>query len=222
MGKYKLSPSKAHIWLDCTLSLLDDTFVETPATVRGTILHEIGEKLILGYDVEARMEKHQLNEYERFNVMKYAETVWEELDKIPNGEIYVENKVTLNIYQNSINMILDALIVGKHEATIVDFKSGNFDIEIEDNKQMLFYSMYVVTAYPHIQKINTIIFQKGKPKKKTLTPEEVIEFFKSKEQVFDDINNDRLSCTPSETVCRFASVEEVKIICAKWIVGGKK
>lgn len=220
--KYKLSPSRAHIWMHCTLSLLDDTFVETPATIRGTIMHEIGEKMILGYDVESLMEKHNLNDYERFNVTRYADTVIEEADKIPNSDLFIENKVTLNIYENSINMILDALIIGETEATIIDYKSGNFDIEVENNYQLFFYAMYVVTAYPHIEKINTIIFQKGRAKKHVLTPKEVIDFFVSKKQVFDDINNDRLSCEPSETVCRFATVPEVKKICAEWIIGGKK
>ena len=45
---YKLSPSKAHRYLQCTKSLEYDTeFVETPWTIRGNILHEFGEKSYL-------------------------------------------------------------------------------------------------------------------------------------------------------------------------------
>lgn len=64
---YKLSPSKAHRFLNCTKSLeFDIPFTETPQTIRGNILHKLGEKMLRNEEILDYIGEHKINEYEIF------------------------------------------------------------------------------------------------------------------------------------------------------------
>ncbi len=98
--EYKLSPSKAHRYLNCTKSLEFDTeFVENAWTIRGTIMHEYGEKKIREDNDIAEFEKeHDFNDYEKFLIDSYAKAVWNEYDLIDATSIHIEEKEPLFIY----------------------------------------------------------------------------------------------------------------------------
>lgn len=216
---YKLSPSKAHRYLECTASLKHDLpFQETPASIRGSELHEAAERLFKEHGDATVLEQYNLNDYERFLINKYVNTIEEEKTKINANKVIVEEKTTINIYNNDINMIIDALIVGKNKAIIIDLKTGNYDVSPEDNAQLLFYGYGAITAYPHIKKLELAIFQKGKLRTTKISKGKVLDFFISKADVFEKISNNELEYTPSEKACKFCDYKNECMARAEWIV----
>lgn len=220
---YKLSPSKAHRYLNCTKSLeFDKEFVETPQTVRGSILHELAEMTLKNEDTLSFIEQHKINEYELYLVNGYAQEVWTEMTKVPNANMIVEEKKPILIYNNNINLIVDCLILGDNTATIFDLKTGNGDVDIEDNEQLYFYAYMVAITYENIENFNLNIYQKGKRKTIEISKEEVFDFFIDKEEVFKQIAENKLTYNPSDKACKFCSIKDTCLVRAKWIIGGKK
>ena len=80
--KYKLSPSKAERFLQCTKSLEFDTeFVETPVTIRGSLLHDIARKMLLEEEWESDIKTYGINDYELYLLTSYVDGVWQEYEK---------------------------------------------------------------------------------------------------------------------------------------------
>lgn len=219
---YKLSPSKAHRFLQCTKSLQFDTeFVETPNTIRGSLLHNFAEMMIRNEDIEKFIQENKINDYELFLVSKYVEAVFEEKRLCESEDIIVEEKRTIRLYGNNINLIMDTLLLGKDTASIIDLKTGNADVDAEDNEQLFFYAYAVTQAYPEYNKIRLSIFQKGKLKTKVVSKDEVLDFFIDKEKVFDMIKQNKLEYNPSDKACKFCAIKKTCKARARWIIGGK-
>jgi len=220
---YKLSPSKAHRFLNCTKSLeFDKEFVETPQTIRGSILHELAEMSLKNEDILTFIEKHKVNEYELYLINGYVKEVWTEILKIPNSRMVIEQKKPIIIYNNNINLVIDCLILGDRTASIFDLKTGNGDIEVEDNEQLYFYAYMVATTYDKVDKFILNIYQKGKKKTTELTRQEVFDFFIEKEEVFQKIEQGKLEYNPSDKACKFCPIKDTCLARARWIIGGKK
>lgn len=220
---YKLSPSKAHRFLQCTKSLEFDTaFVETPITIRGSMLHTFAEMMIKNKDIQSFIEEHEINDYEQFLVSQYVESVWDEKQKLHAKKVIVEEKTKIRLYGNNINLIMDALILGKNTASIIDLKTGNSDVDAKDNEQLYFYAYAVIQKYPHYQKIRLSIFQKGKLKTITVTKDEVLDFFFDKEYIFENIKENKLEYNPSDKACKFCAIKDTCKARAEWIIGGKE
>jgi len=220
---YKLSPSKAHRFLHCTKSLdFDVAFTETPQTVRGNILHALAEMTLKNEEVMNYIQEHKINEYELYLVNGYAKEVWEEVEKIPNAKVIIEEKKPIIIYNNNINLVIDCLIVGDNIASIFDLKTGNGEIDVEDNEQLYFYAYMVAMDFDKIDRFILNIYQKGKKKTIELTRTEVLDFFIDKQDVFKNIEQGKLEYKPSDKACKFCHVKDTCIARAKWIVGGKK
>lgn len=223
---YKISPSKAHRILNCTASLRhDDVFVETPATVRGNILHTLGEMFLKEVDDDKITEfinEHGIDGYELDLIQGYIHAVLYETEKIGATEMQIEVKREIDIYGFKSNSIIDTLLLSKYEASIIDLKTGNYDVDIIDNEQLYLYGYGVLTRYPDIQIVHLSIFQKMKKKTITLTRGEIFDYFLDKEEVFTDIRNGNLKYNPSEKACKFCPIKDTCIARAKWIVGGKK
>jgi CRISPR/Cas system-associated exonuclease Cas4 (RecB family) len=220
---YKLSPSKAHRFLNCTKSLeFDVAFVETPQTIRGSILHELAEMSLKNEDILNFIEQHKVNEYELYLINGYVREVWSELLKIPNSQMVIEEKKPIIIYNNNINLVIDCLILGDRVASIFDLKTGNGDIEVEDNEQLYFYAYMVATTYDKVDKFILNIYQKGKKKTTELTRQEVFDFFIEKEEVFRKIEQGKLEYKPSDKACKFCPIKDTCLARARWIIGGKK
>lgn len=221
---YKLSPSKAHRYLTCTKSLEFDTaFVETPYTIRGSLLHELGEMLITNQSIDAFMKEHKITDYEIYLLQKYVDAVWSEKDLIgANTPPIVEEKRNITLYDNSINLIIDTLLVGQDTISIIDLKTGNNDIDPNDNEQLLFYAYSVVNDYIHIKNYRLSIFQKGQLKTATVTQDEVLDFFMDKFLVFQKINKDELEYNPSDKACKYCAIKDTCRARADWIIGGKQ
>lgn len=221
--KYKLSPSKADRYLQCSASLMyDEEFVESPASIRGSILHDYAEKLLRGKDTHAIVLDNALNDYEMGNINAYTIDVYREADLLDSDRIIVEEKVSVNMYGNKINMILDVLVLGETVASITDLKTGRGIVEVENNSQLFFYAFYVVMKYPRIERVRIAIFQNFKAKRIEVTKDEVLDFFMGKDTKFFEINNDDLQYSPSDKACQWCAHRKVCKARAEWIIGGKK
>jgi len=219
---YKLSPSKAHRYLKCTKSLEYDTeFVETPWTIRGSILHEFGERKLLEKETNLFEIENNFNDYEKFLINAYVQAVMNEYNLIQADSLHVEEKEPIEIYGNKINLIIDALVLGKKIASIIDLKTGNNDISPVDNEQLLFYAYSVLTRYPEIETFRLSIFQKGKIKTEVVTREYVYDFFIDKFDIFDAISRNELTYNPDEKACKYCAHKDKCVARAKWIIGGK-
>jgi len=220
---FKLSPSKAHRFLQCTKSLEFDTeFIETPITIRGSMLHKFAEMMIKNENTEQFITDNKINDYELFLVSQYVESVWNEQRLVDAPNIVVEEKRTIRLYGNNINLIMDALILGKKTASIIDLKTGNGDVDANDNEQLLFYAYAVIQNYPHYDNIRLSIFQKGKLKTIEVSKDEVLDFFFDKQNVFELIKNNTLEYNPSDKACKFCAVKSSCKARATWIIEGKK
>lgn len=220
---YKLSPSKAHRYLQCTKSLEFDTeFVETPYTIRGSLLHEFAEMMIKNKETDEFMEEHKITDYEHFLVQGYVDAVWQEKELINATEMIVEEKRNITLYDNSINLIIDTLLIGKDTVSIIDLKTGNNDIDPGDNEQLLFYAYSIINDYIHINNFRLSIYQKGKLKTTVVTLDEVMDFFMSKFLVFQKINKNELEYNPSNKACKYCSIRDTCKERARWIIGGKQ
>jgi hypothetical protein len=219
---YKLSPSKAHRFLNCTKSLeFDVDFIETPVTMRGSILHKLAEMSLRNEETMEYIAEHKINEYELYLINEYTRAVWNETERI-KGKLIIEQKKPIIIFNNNINLIVDALIVGETEASIIDLKTGNADVEVEDNEQLYFYAYMVATQHKNIQTFYLNIFQKGFLKTYVVSKTQVFDFFIEKESVFLKIEKNQLEYNPSDKACKFCSIKDKCMARAKWIIGGKK
>lgn len=225
MAYYSLSPSKAHRYLYCSASLLhDQPFVDTPITIRGKLLHQISELLIKGVDCDEIIKENNLNDYEIKLVTKYSELILNQIDSLQPDIFSVEVKQKINIFDTNINLIMDTLLINTRSGIsyIYDLKTGNNDVEVKDNEQLLFYALAVLLNYKDIGIIKVSIFQKMKNKELTLYPNEVYDFFIDKEDVFNKIKKNELEYHPSEKACKYCAFKNKCVARANWILEGKK
>jgi CRISPR/Cas system-associated exonuclease Cas4 (RecB family) len=221
---YKLSPSKAHRFLNCTKSLeFDVPFTETPQTVRGNILHQLAQMQLANQDFQDFIQEHKINEYELYLIDSYVSACWSEKHRLGEDAVMtVEEKKPIVIYNNSINLVVDCLIVNQTEASILDLKSGNGDIEAEDNEQLYFYAYMVALQHTGVNKFSLSIFQKGKMKTIVVSRKEVFDFFIERFDTFEKIANKELEYNPSDKACKFCPIKDTCLARARWIIGGKK
>ena len=99
---YKLSPSKAHRFLNCTASLMHDKpFVENAATIRGKLLHEFAEKRLRNEDTREFEINNKINDYEIFIVESYVNSIWREYNEILATK-YLQSKNKKRLFTISI------------------------------------------------------------------------------------------------------------------------
>lgn len=220
---YKLSPSKAHRFLNCTASLLHDTeFVENIYTIRGNKLHTMGEMLIKGEDITDFCKENDINSYEHHFLTSYANAVINEYNKIDGSVLEIEVKRPINIFGFTSNSIIDALALSYDTASIIDLKTGRYEIDPVGNEQLYFYAYSIIMAYPSVKKVRLSIYQTCKMKTIEMGVDEILDFFMEKAEVFESIANDNLTYTPNEKSCKFCAIKDTCKARAEWILGGKK
>jgi hypothetical protein len=173
-------------------------------------------------EIETFIKEHKITDYEHYLVSGYVDAVWEEKQLIDAKEMIVEEKRNITLYDNSINLIIDTLLIGKDTVSIIDLKTGNNDIDPDDNEQLMFYAYSIVNDYIHIKNFRLSIFQKGKLKTTVVSLDEVLDFFMSKFLVFQKINKNELEYNPSDKACKFCAIKDTCRARAEWIIGGKK
>ena len=205
---YKLSPSIAHRFLNCTASLRHELpFEENEYSRRGKFLHEIAG----GFgDVQTgnRWGKYvAIIELRKNLVHSYANTVLTKAAEL-NAKPIIERKQRIFLYGNAINLIIDAFILGREKAIVIDLKTGFSPVETKDNEQLYFYAYFVVSNFPNVNDIEVAIFQNLKYESEVLTRGEVLNYFFEKHQIFEDINNDNLKYTPHPKACKYCAIRD--------------
>lgn len=221
---YKLSPSKAHRYLKCTASLMHDVeFTETPITIRGTLLHKMAEHLIKGEnDIFMKLvETEKINDYEQRLVETYVDFGIDTFRKNNCHTIRVEERGTVILFGHKINMVIDLFMMNDETAYVIDLKTGNTEVDVVDNEQLIIYALYVIIAYPSIKNIVVSIYQKMKPKIYVMTRSYVQDYLISKEKTFNEITKDQLTYTPSDVACKFCAIRDTCKARAEWISRGK-
>ena len=69
-------------------------------------------------------------------------------------EKFMLKKMTVNLYGNAINLIMDSLLVSEDTASIIDLKTGSVKVEEKGNKQLLFYGYCAINRFPNVKDKN--------------------------------------------------------------------
>lgn len=216
---YKLSPSKAHRFLNCTASLKHDVeFVDTIYTARGTLLHELGEKLIKKEDVDDFIIENEINFHELEFLEAYANAVLEEFYFINATILDIEVIKPIEIYGFNTNSSIDALALSETTASIIDLKTGRNEISPFNNEQLYFYAYSVIMDYPNIKTIRLSIFQNSQMKTIVVDKKKVLKYFEKKAKVFEKIANDDLTYNPGKKACKYFSIRETCEARMQWLI----
>lgn len=221
---YKLSPSKAHRYLQCPMSLkFDVEFVENEITKRGSNLHRYAELLLTNKEEEAQKlsDEMNMNNYEYNIIRGYINHIYEEMALLMTDKKTIEIKQSIDLYGNKINLIMDASIKNKDTASIIDLKTGRNKIEPAENEQLLFYALATILNDKNIKNFRLIISQYGNKYVYETNKDKVIDFFFEKREIFDAINNNKLYYCPSEKACKYCANKEECRARAEWIIYGK-
>lgn len=232
-SKYKLSPSSSDRFLTCTASLPHNTgFTESKATLKGSLQHEVAslrlEELFFYKDNQKRIDRlTDTNNFYRSRNDENLKVKWDKScdDTVNNyityikqlhaqykpKHIYIEQRVRMRFYDNTINGIVDvAMVMENGDVIIVDLKTGRSKVDTEDNNQMLMY------AYGFIQELHRKT--KTLPSKVIISIcqsivyntqaieykfEDLVEWYIQKSQPMKEINNDELVYRPNKKACKF-------------------
>lgn len=144
----KLSPSAAHRWLSCPSSLSFEASMSdesSPQAARGTMLHEIAEKVLNG--VALSTYEHDLDGEDLEIVEKYTNYIWDLIESIGVGkaDLHVEQRVHFN---KDIWGTADAVIVSPYRLDIVDLKTGSgVKVDARHNDQLMIYALAVLNEF---------------------------------------------------------------------------
>lgn len=170
----RFSPSAAERYIRCPPSLIlgeeagpEDT--GSDYTKEGTDAHSLCEFLLkkeLGLPVEEPKLSYYTKEMQEC-AEGYRDTVMElygDLKKTcPDPFISIEQRVSIEEYVEGAFGTTDALLIGKDELVIVDFKYGKgVEVSAEENAQLKCYALGAYTAFSSlydISRITLVIYQ---------------------------------------------------------------
>lgn len=165
----RFSPSAAERYIRCPPSLIlgeevgpEDT--SSDYTREGTDAHSLCEFLVkkeLGIPTEEPILSYYTKEMQEC-AEGYRDTVLElygELKKTcPDPFISIEQRVSIEEYAEGAFGTTDALLIGKDNLLIVDFKYGKgVEVSAEDNAQLKCYALGAYLAFGTLYDISTII-----------------------------------------------------------------
>ena len=186
---------------------------------RGTRIHELGEMLLAGEDIDILGI-----EPEEINLAKaYAEYVWEVAGE--DGTVYIEESYrdSLSIYHPDLGGTADAVIINDLDIHVIDLKTGRSPVKAEGNKQMLTYALGALTKHGfHFNNVSLHIYQPGNVSKQVYTTsdirlwaEQLLEIVKKADDPFEKPNPTPKGCLfcKAKTICpaiREQSIENAK------------
>lgn len=173
---------------------------------RGTRIHELGEMLLTGEDIDIvgiDAEELQL-------ARAYAEYVWDVAGE--EGVVYVEESFhkELAIYHEHLGGTADAVVIDGTNIHIIDLKSGRSPVSAKENKQMLTYALGALTKHGfNFENVHLHIYQPSNVSKQVYTTAdinkwstELIEIAKRADDPFEKPN-------PSAKACHFCKAKTV-------------
>lgn len=229
----KLSPSSSSRWIECPYSLhLEDLNPckdnDNPASIRGTIIHWIGEELLaydryfeIGQEYTCSqgnifiLEEDMLNE-----AQNYKDYCLKIFDNHEESMLKVETKTDLTMLMNDTFGTLDCLIFNMCDETlhIIDLKTGRGRVKAERNTQLMLYAYGIayqlINDFLPVDKISLHIVQNneraGDNNNTWLTTfDEIEEFIKTKVDpaISSYKNDDEPFHKVSNTTCQWCKVK---------------
>lgn len=232
-SKYKLSPSSSDRFLTCTASLPHNTgFTESKHTLLGSLQHEVAalrlEEIFLYRDNSERIKyltdpnnyyvsrnddtlKVKWNSSCNDNVDNYVGYVKKLYHEYTPKHIFIEHKIKMRFYDNTINGVVDcAMVTEKGEVIIIDLKTGRGKVDANENNQMLMYAYgFIQELYGKTKqragKVIISIFQSVIYNTKAISYDlvDLITWYVSLAPPMNEINNDKLVYRPNEKACKY-------------------
>lgn len=177
---------------------------------RGTRIHKLGERFLLGQDLSDVLL--ECDDEEEFKIAKaYAEYVWELAGD--NGEICVEESFhdALSIYHPDLGGTGDAVVVFPRELHVIDLKSGRSPVRVTKNKQLLTYGLGAIEkrGWQHFDKVHLHIFQPGNTEMVTYTVDELKAWIKELTKICERADDPFEKPNPSPKACHFCKAKTI-------------
>jgi hypothetical protein len=175
--------------------------------MRGTRIHELGEMLLNGENVDIPgIDADELN------IAKgYAEYVWEVAGE--EGVIYVEESFhdALSIYHPDLGGTGDAVVVYKNNLHIIDLKSGKSPVSAKENKQMLTYGLGAIEkhGWDKFESVHLHIYQPGNISKESYPVKRLGDWARELIQIAKRADDPFEKPNPSAKGCYFCKAKSV-------------
>jgi len=197
------SPSDSKRWMTCHGSLnleqklKDKNLIPTwdegsPASIEGTRLHEVADKVLRGDILICPSEVKDYVDYCR--------------DTTPEGaEVFIEERVPLFYSEGDTGSVDYAWRKGEVLA-LTDLKTGRIKVEAKGNMQMLCYAFGLVT--PETKEIHMTVFQYDKPHSWVISIQEANELSHLvKEAALKALDENTTTLTASTDACRWCKAK---------------
>jgi len=216
-------------------SLEDNSEVDIPANIKGSLIHKILEKNAHGSEIEKIItEDLSMLEPDDYSFNKIKEEINELISNFYASDVYekiqsfTDFKNEQEIYYRKaayyLYGILDKIIFNENKIIVVDYKTDLMqDISPEEKLetykiQLLFYAYLVKQAYPKVEQIEVMLIFIREPEKsisQIIGNEELIRIENKLTSIIDSISDNRYEKNLEHCVkCQFSN----KL--GKCIVGG--
>jgi len=210
-----LSPSSSSKWLNCTKSIeMESAYPNetNPAAEWGTQVHLIGEKLLLGEDVNEGEELSDdstppftVTDEQLDCALDYANYV-RQLSR-PDSIVEIERHYDLSFIAPDTGGTADATILTETTLHIIDLKTGRQPVSAENNTQLMLYALGALHYFEdeYIEDVTLHIVQAriGNTSSWTTTVENLLEFEAFVKEQAQKIISGNTEYNPSEKACKW-------------------
>lgn len=152
------SPSSAARWLKCPPSAVLSQGMPrmtNPAAIEGTRVHAVVERALRTGEIPPPpLPWESLKNMSDRDVAIY---VRDYVNQLGAGELLIEQRVWLT--KGCWGHLDFSHIRNPEIITVLDYKNGGWDVQAQDNKQMLTYAATFLDDYPDVQWFRLVIFQ---------------------------------------------------------------
>ncbi len=190
-----LGASSAARWLACPGSIReirllpkDSQNVTSPYADEGTAAHSLGQMLLEGKPepktIAGSLQIYDVTDEMRGAVSIYLDEVHSQVRRLgKRAVLHIERRVGPLPDRPRMFGTADAIIVGKDEIVVIDYKHGaGVVVEIDYNDQAMYYALGALREFPDREKVTLVIVQPrashldGAVRRWEITSKELLEF----------------------------------------------
>lgn len=172
-----LSPSGSHRWLNCTPSaMLESEFPDgsSSAAEEGTAAHAFCEHKLK--KALRRRSKRPVSDYDSDEMQEYTDSyvdyVLEQLEvakqTCKDPMVLIEQKVDFSEYVPDGYGTADCIIVSDDTLQIIDFKYGHILVTVEENPQLMCYSIGALNLFDSLYDIKEVTMHIFQPRRENV------------------------------------------------------